>query len=64
VYDCLEISGVNDLELLQQLGRGKFGVATLCRLREGGEFMVLKKIPLDMGIARKHRLQLVSEVSQ
>ena len=62
-YGCLEISGVNDLELLQQLGRGTFGVATLCRSREGRELMVLKKISLGMGIARKHRLQLVSEVS-
>jgi len=63
-YGCLEISGMRDLELLQQLGRGTFGVATLCRSRESGALMVLKEILLDMGVAQKHRLQLVSEVSQ
>ena len=64
MYDCLEISGVSDWELLQRLDRGTFGVASLCRSREGGALMVLKEIPLDMGIAHKHRLHLVSEVSQ
>lgn len=62
-YGCLEISGVSDLELLRELGRGTFGVATLCRPHSRQEHLVLKKIQLLTDMSPNSRLQLVSEVS-
>ena len=52
-----------DLEQLQELGRGSFGVATLCRFREKGGHIVLKRIPLNKLDARG-AVQLVSEVRE
>ena len=59
----LQLSEPENLEQLQELGRGSFGVATLCRLRENGGHIVLKRIPLNKLDARG-AVQLVSEVRE
>ena len=52
----------DDLELVHELGRGTFGIATLSRSRVDGEYVVLKKIPLEKLDARGV-VRLVSEAS-
>ena len=56
-----QISQPDDLELVRELGRGSFGVAALCRSREDGGAVVLKKIPLAK-LDAKGVVRLVSEV--
>ena len=58
----LRISEDCDLEMLHELGRGSFGIATLCRSRGGGKLMVLKKVPLHK-MSPRDVVQLVNEAS-
>ena len=57
------LSEPEDLQQLQELGRGSFGVATLCRSRENGGHIVVKRVPLNKLDARG-AVQLVSEVRE